>query len=380
MKIALIPDKFKGSLTAAQVCDAMEEGIRAVYPGARVRRFAASDGGDGFLEAVRAVRRLESVEVSVSDPLGRPIKASYLYDPTTAEAFIEMAQASGMELLSPGQRNPMKTDTRGTGLLIRAAIQGGARHIFVGLGGSGTNDGGCGMASVFGYRFLDRDQRELSPVGGSLEHIVRILPPREEPIPKSVQITAVCDVNNPLYGDRGAARVYAAQKGATPQDIERLDAGLQNLAKCVGEQLGVSAAQVAGVGAAGGTAYGLKCFLGADLTMGAELVLRLNGFVEYLRQSQVNYVFTGEGRIDVQTLNGKWIQGVLQVASDQKSPVVAVCGKCDVPPTDLRDMGFEAVLQASDPGKSLAYAMEHAHEGVVSVFREFLWQQGAKHY
>ncbi len=372
MRIALIPDKFKGSLTAAEVCDAMEAGIRAVYPGAEIRRFAASDGGDGFLEAVRAVRPMEVVQVPVTDPIGREITASFLHDPKTGEAYIEMARASGMELLSPGERNPMRTDTRGTGELILKAVRLGARHIFVGLGGSGTNDGGCGLASIFGYRFLDSDQQALLPVGGNLERIAHIVPPEDLLLPRSVRITAVYDVNNPLWGLQGAAQVYAAQKGASPEDIQRLDAGLQNLEERVREQLGIDAGHLPGAGAAGGTAFGLKCFLGADFTSGTDLVLRLNGFAQYLDGPKTDYVFTGEGRIDTQTLNGKLIQGVLQLASAQKCPVVAVCGKCDAPMDALSRMGFEAVLEVSDPQKSLAYAMEHAHELVADSVQGFL--------
>ncbi|MGB5508689.1 glycerate kinase [Robiginitalea sp.] len=372
MRIALIPDKFKGSLTAAEVCDAMEAGIRAVYPGAEIRRFAASDGGDGFLEAVRAVRPMEVVQVPVTDPIGREITASFLHDPKTGEAYIEMARASGMELLSPGERNPMRTDTRGTGELILKAVRLGARHIFVGLGGSGTNDGGCGLASVFGFRFLDSDQKALPPVGGSLERIAYVVPPEDLLLPRSVRITAVYDVNNPLWGPQGAAQVYAAQKGASPEDIQRLDAGLQNLEERVREQLGIDAGHLPGAGAAGGTAFGLKCFLGADFTSGTDLVLRLNGFAQYLDGPKTDYVFTGEGRIDTQTLNGKLIQGVLQLASAQKCPVVAVCGKCDAPMDALSRMGFEAVLEVSDPQKSLAYAMEHAHELVADSVQGFL--------
>lgn len=372
MRIALIPDKFKGSLSATQVCDAMEAGIRVVYPGAEIRRFAASDGGDGFLEAVRAVRPVEVVQVPVSDPLGREITAPFLYDPKTGEAFVEMAKASGMELLTPVERNPVRTDTRGTGQLILSAAQRGARHIFVGLGGSGTNDGGCGIASVFGYRFLDIDQQALLPVGGNLERIAHIVPPDVLPFPESVRITAVNDVNNPLWGPQGAAQVYAAQKGASTEDIQRLDAGLQNLEERVREQFGVNSGSRPGAGAAGGAAFGLNCFLGADFTSGTNLVLRLNGFEHYLGTNKTDYIFTGEGRIDAQTLNGKLIQGVLQLASAHKCPVVAVCGKCDAPMDALSSLGFEAVLEVSDPLKSLDYAMAHAHELVAKAVQGFL--------
>ena len=343
-------------------------------PGAEIRRFAASDGGDGFLEAVRAVRPVEVVQALVTDPIGREITAPFLYDPRTGDAFIEMAKASGMEMLSPGERNPMRTDTRGTGQLILKAVQRGARHIFVGLGGSGTNDGGCGIASVFGYRFLDRDEQALLPAGGNLERIAHIVQPKDLPIPRQVRITAVNDVNNPLWGPQGAAQVYAAQKGASPEDIHRLDAGLQNLEERVREQLGVDSGSLPGAGAAGGTAFGLKCFLGADFTSGTNLVLRLNGFEHYLSKHKTAYVFTGEGRIDAQTLNGKLIQGVLQLASAQKCPVVAICGKCDAPMDALKSLGFEAVLEVSDPRKSLDYAMAHAHELVAEAVQGFLQQ------
>jgi glycerate kinase len=209
-------------------------------------------------------------------------------------------------------------------------------------------------------------------VGGSLERIAYVVPPEDLLLPRSVRITAVYDVNNPLWGPQGAAQVYAAQKGASPEDIQRLDAGLQNLEERVREQLGIDAGHLPGAGAAGGTAFGLKCFLGADFTSGTDLVLRLNGFAQYLDGPKTDYVFTGEGRIDTQTLNGKLIQGVLQLASAQKCPVVAVCGKCDAPMDALSRMGFEAVLEVSDPQKSLAYAMEHAHELVADSVQGFL--------
>ena len=304
MRIALIPDKFKGSLTAAQVCDALEAGIRAVYPGAEIRRFAASDGGDGFLEAVRAVRPMEVVQVPVTDPLGREITAAFLHDPKTGEAYIEMARASGMELLSPGERNPTADRHPRYRTTHSKGCRAGCATYFCGLGGSGTNDGGCGIGSVFGYRFLDRDQQVLLPVGANLERIAHIIPPEDPPIPKSVRITAVYDVNNPLWGPEGAAHVYAAQKGASPEDIQKLDAGLQNLEECVREQLGVDSGSLPGAGAAGGTAFGLKCFLGADFTSGTDLVLRLNGFEQYLLGPKTDYVFTGEGRID--SPNPQW--------------------------------------------------------------------------
>ena len=375
MRVALIPDKFKGSLTASEVCDAMEAGIRAIYPEAEIRSFAASDGGDGFLEAVRAHDSggsLEVIHVPVLDPLGREITASFLLDPTSGEAYIEMATASGMELLAPGERNPMRTHTRGTGQLILEAVKSGAREIFVGLGGSATNDGGCGIAWVFGYRFLDREGKELPPTGASLEHIARIVPPAHPVLPEAVRITAVNDVNNPLWGLEGAAFIYADQKGAAPYEIERLDAGLQNLDRRVQEELGVHAGNMPGAGAAGGTAYGLRCFLNAQFTSGTDLILRLNGFEDFLREHKPDFVFTGEGRLDAQTLMGKLIHGVAGLAAAEKCPVIAFCGQCDALGEDLKGAGLEAVFQVSDPEKTLAHNMGNAYDLIAQSVSRFL--------
>lgn len=372
MRFALIPDKFKGSLSAAEVCASIEDGIRAVYPGAEIRAFAASDGGDGFLEAIRAVRAPETIRIPVEDPLGRKVSAPFLLDRGRAEAYIEMAAASGMERLSPRERNPMRTHTRGTGQLIRHALALGARKIYIGLGGSATNDGGCGIASVFGYRFLDADGALLQPTGDSLNRIDRIEPPSQPALPESARIFAVNDVDNPLWGPAGAAFVYAAQKGATSGQIRHLDAGLRNLDRQVCGWLGEEAGNLPGSGAAGGTAFGLKCFLGARFVKGTDFILGLSGFESYLRDHEVACVFTGEGRIDAQTLRGKLIHGVVRRAVAAQSPVVAVCGQCDVPPEALRALGLEQVLQVSDPSAPLEYNMEHARVLVTRSVEGFL--------
>ena len=201
MRIILIPDKFKGSLSAEGVRAAIAEGVRAVYPQADLMGFPASDGGDGFLDAVRSVREVETVQVTVEDPLGRAIRTPYLMDVARGEAFVEMATASGMGLLTEAERDPMQTHTRGTGQLIQHAIRGGAQRVYVGLGGSATNDGGCGIATVFGYRFLDRQGRELAPVGGNLQKISRIVRPESSKLAEGVDVIAVNDVSNP-YGDQ----------------------------------------------------------------------------------------------------------------------------------------------------------------------------------
>ncbi len=371
MRLVLIPDKFKGSLTARQVREAIAAGVREVYPDAALKGFPASDGGDGFLDAVRSVREVETVEVTVEDPLGREIRAPYLMDADRGEAFLEMATASGMVLLSEAERNPLETHTRGTGQLIRHAIGRGVRKVFVGLGGSATNDGGCGIATVFGYRFQDATGRALEPTGGNLEQIARILKPETAPPTMGVEVIAVNDVSNPLWGSEGAAYVYARQKGASDDAVAALDRGLRHLDTLVSGQLGVEAAQVAGSGAAGGAAYGLRCFLGARFISGTEYVLGLTGVEEYLREHPVDFIFTGEGRIDYQTLSGKLIQGVLGLGMRHRIPVVAVCGKSEVPRDTLLEKGFRDVLEVSDAEKPLTYNMEHAGDLTRETVRDY---------
>ena len=333
--------------------------------------FPASDGGDGFLEAVRSVREVETVNAVVEDPLGRKIKAPYLMDAARGEAFLEMATASGMVLLTDAERDPLQTHTRGTGQLILHAIQNGARRVFVGLGGSATNDGGCGIATVFGYRFLDRYGHELDPVGGNLEKIANIVGPEGAVLANGVEVIAVNDVSNPLWGQEGAAYVYARQKGASDAAIAVLDKGLRQLDEVVSKQLGIDAGQLAGAGAAGGTAYGLHCFLGARFISGTEYVLGLTGVADYLKNHPVDFICTGEGRIDGQTLSGKLIQGVLALGRRHSIPVIAVCGKSEVPREVLLSHGFKEVLVVSDPEKPLSYNMKMAATLIRESVRDY---------
>ena len=373
MRLILIPDKFKGSLTGEELSQAIGEGVRMACPAAEIAIFPASDGGDGFLEVVRSVRDVEIRQAMVGDPLGREVRAPFLLDRGRGEAFVEMATASGMVLLEEAERNPLRTHTRGTGQLIRNALASGARKVYVGLGGSATNDGGCGLASAFGYRFLDGNGKPLVPNGGNLSGIARIIPP-EDQFFREVEIIAVNDVSNPLWGEQGAARVYGRQKGASDPEILLLDAGLRHLDQVVSRDLGVDAAHMAGAGAAGGAAYGLHCFLNARMISGTEYVLGISGVEEYLSKHAVDFIITGEGRIDEQTLHGKLISGVLKMAERHGVPVLVVCGACDIPAEALRGVGITEVIEVSDPARPLAYNMAHAarltREAVNSYFQK----------
>lgn len=364
MNALLIPDSFKGSLTASAVAAAMEEGLRRHFPGSRCRIFAASDGGDGFLEAIGACRPLQAVEVGVSDPLGRPIQAPYLWDPERREAFVEMARASGLVLLAPAERNPLKAHTRGTGELLGAALEKGADTVYVGLGGSATNDGGIGLAVALGYRFLDAKGDALQPSGAALAAVARILPPEGAPCWEGKRIIAVNDVDNPLTGPRGAAVVYGPQKGADPESVAELDKGLGNLARVVARELDTGGNPMPGDGAAGGTAYGLRVFCRAAFVGGAEYMLRQSGAADWLEDEAADLILTGEGRLDEQSLQGKWIQAVLALGKRYSVPVVAVCGQCLLPAEKQREAGLAAVLEVSDPKKPLDWNMAHAYSRV----------------
>ena len=262
--------------------------------------------------------------------------------------------------MKESERNPLKTHTRGTGQLILEALESGARKIYVGLGGSATNDGGCGIAATFGFRFLDASGNSLAPTGENLQKIQRIIPPNDLSVLKDVEIIAVNDVSNPLSGPEGAAFVYARQKGASVQEIQLLDDGLRHLDKVVAEQLGIEASDMPGAGAAGGAAYGLHCFLNARFISGTDYVLGINGVDEHLRENPVDYVITGEGRIDDQTLHGKLIQGVLELAVRHEVPVLAVCGVSEIPEEVLKKAGFLDVISISDATRSLAFNMSQA--------------------
>lgn len=376
MNILLIPDKFKGSLSAEEVIAAITKGIRGADPDATIHSVLASDGGDGFLEAVARYRDVEFLPVAAVDPLGRAITASYAMDRGSAEAYVELARASGLVLLEEGKRNPGNTSTMGTGIQMRHALQQGASKLYVGLGGSATNDGGIGIASALGYQFLDAEGSLLQPIGYNLSRIERIIDYEAREILKGVDVIAVNDVTNPLLGTNGAAHIYGEQKGGSPEDLDQLEAGLAHLDKIVQQQLGKSNASDAGAGAAGGTAYGLKTFTNAHMLNGIEFILGLADVTGLLGSEKVDFIITGEGKLDEQTLSGKLIHGVLQLGKHHNIPVIAVCGLLDLRKQVLLDMGLEAVLEIGDKTRPLAYNMEHASQLLEAAVRRFFKGRG----
>ena len=358
MKILLIPDKFKGSLNAEEVVEALTAGIIGALPSAQITAVLASDGGEGFLDAIAKNITTERIETTTAGPLGRPVHTHYLLTSSRTMAYIEMAMASGLELLDPEERNPLHTSTWGTGLQIRDAMDKGAQRIYLGIGGSATNDGGIGAAAALGYRFLDASGTEVPLTGAGLSQIQQIVKPKKAV--EGVAFFAVNDVNNPLYGENGAAFVYGPQKGADPNALMALDKGLRHLEGLVKRELGKDVAQVPGSGAAGGMAYGLKAFFNAEFISGTEFILELAGLGDRMKNDPPDLLITGEGRIDPQSLSGKLIQGVLGFGKQYEVPVLAVCGLRDISESKLLAEGFEHVIEIRDPKRDLEYNMAHA--------------------
>ena len=400
-KIVVASDSFKGSLTSLEVADSVEKAVREAFPQCDVVKVNVADGGEGTMDALRQTLGGTRVNLTVSDPLGRPVEAYYVILDDGITAVLEMSAASGLPLLAPEERNPSKTSTYGTGELIRDALGKGCTKFLVGIGGSATNDAGMGMLSALGYRFLDSDGAELEPVGGSLGLVESILspdassmnlplencPPRcVSPDDAALQMDdgnmlpdasfiVACDVKAPLYGPEGAAYVFAPQKGADPQMVQSLDAGLRHFAEVAAQVTGSDFSQMQGAGAAGGLGYAFKEFLNASLERGVEMVLNAIGFDEIIAGADL--VITGEGRVDSQTLTGKTPFGVAQRAIRQGIPVVAIGGSVAIDPHQACEAGFKDALQVTPEGMPLSEAMkqdvasENVYRTILKLMKDY---------
>ncbi|WP_171168552.1 glycerate kinase [Streptomyces sp. I05A-00742] len=352
--VLIAADKFKGSLTAVEVADHLTAGIRRAAPGATVTALPVADGGDGTVDAVVSARNagFERRTARVAGPLGEPVTAAWALRGDTA--VVEMAEASGLRRLPPGRYAPLTATTYGTGELLRAALDAGARTVVLGVGGSATTDGGAGMLAALGARFLDASGRPLGPGGAALAALDRVdLSGLDERLARTSVVLA-CDVDNPLTGPSGAAAVYGPQKGASPGDIAVLDAALGRIARALDPAL----ADAPGAGAAGGLGYGALAGLGAVFRPGIEVLLDVVGFAEALERADV--VITGEGSLDEQTLRGKAVAGVAAVARGRGVRVVAVCGRLGLEWEDLVALGVGRAYALSelepDPERCMAEA------------------------
>ncbi len=369
MKIVIAPDKFKGSLTGIEFCNAVEEGVKAVLTNVEVVKLPLADGGDGTIEVVDFYLKGTFVEVIVSGPFFQPVKAHYLYSETSKVACIEMAEAAGIKLLNPEQLDCKNATTLGVGELLLDAINKGAKDIILGIGGSATNDCGIGMAKALGYRFLDKNNQEVKPIGTNLSQIKTIDASNVCGRLFDVSIDVACDVKNPLYGKNGAAHVYAKQKGATTGDIKLLDKGLRDFSKVVDAIFHIDSQSVEGAGAAGGMGIASNVFLKGILKPGIELIKNLADFDNAIEGA--DWIITGEGKLDNQTLSGKTVQGVLASAKAKNIKLAAFCGSNDLDEKTLDNCGIDytdAIMQYTE---SIEDAMAHSYNYIKEMAIKF---------
>ncbi|WP_236336201.1 glycerate kinase [Paenibacillus auburnensis] len=338
----LAPDSFKESMSAKEVCVAMEKGLRKVYPEAEYIHVPMADGGEGTVQSLVDASGGKIYSKEVTGPLGQPVTAQYGILGDGLTAAIEMASASGIQLLDKADRNPMITTTYGTGELIKECLDWGIRSIIIGIGGSATNDGGTGMAEALGAKFLDAAGDELPRGGGSLGRLASIDISALDERLQQVQLIVACDVTNPLCGQRGASVVFGPQKGATPERVRQLDANLAHYADVVKEQLGKDVRDLPGAGAAGGLGAGLMIFTQAVLQRGIEIVIEYTGLKQKLVDADL--VFTGEGGIDFQTKFGKTPYGVASAAKASGKKVIALAGYIGEGIDTLYAEGIDAIF------------------------------------
>ncbi|HEX5950992.1 MAG TPA: glycerate kinase [Actinomycetota bacterium] len=371
MHVLVAPDKFRGTLTATQATEAVATGWLRSRPYDVVDPLPLADGGEGTVDALMAALGGERRAVRAAGPLGDPVDAVFgLVDrPGGALGVVEMAQASGLELVPAARRNALRASTRGTGDLILAAARAGATELLVCLGGSATTDGGAGMASALGIALLDQAGAPVGPGGLGLLDLARIDAGRLDPAVRRLRVNVACDVDHPLTGPQGAAHAFGPQKGASPQDVLVLDRALAHLAAVVHRDLGIDVRSVPGAGAAGGLGAGLVAFLGARLRRGVDVVMEAVRFHDHLDRADL--VITGEGRFDASSLRGKVPSGVLEAAAGARVPVLVLCGRAEERPegVEVRSLveRFGAERAVSDARRALEELAAELAEGLASA-------------
>jgi glycerate kinase len=353
--VLIAPDKFKGSLSASEVADAIRSAWLEVLPDSNVSVAPIADGGEGFALTLKDSVHGEWINIASFDALGRPIASRYVLSEDRRTAIIEMADCSGLVRINAADLRPLRSNTFGTGIQIRDAIDRGATKVFIGLGGSATTDGGLGMAAALGWSFLDAGGEPVQPSPADFQRIRRIVRPSQSL--DHVSFVAACDVTNPLLGPTGSAQVFAPQKGASPADVAALEDSLAHINRLAQEQLGSDFATASGTGAAGGIAFGLMTFCGASLVSGFDLIADLLDLHGKIRNADL--VITGEGRLDSQSLSGKGPGGVARAAKAQGVPVIAIAGSVEhsLAVDELFDATFPVVDQITTLPEALANAL-----------------------
>jgi glycerate 2-kinase len=365
MKIVIAPDSFKESLTALEVAQSIEKGMQKVLPDASYVKIPMADGGEGTVQSLVDATRGKILSKTVTGPLGEPVEAFFGITGDEKTAVIEMAAASGLHLVPAEKRNPLFTTTRGTGELIKAALDYGVEHIIIGIGGSATNDGGAGMAKSLGIKLLDSEGVDIGEGGGELGKLSAIDLSQIDPRLSSVKIEVACDVDNPLTGQRGASAIFGPQKGATPEMVLQLDQNLHHYANIIRRDLGMDIEHISGAGAAGGLGAGLMAFVSAELKRGVDIVIEATKLKDHVKGA--DFVITGEGKIDGQTIFGKTPIGVAKTAKKQNVPVIAIAGNIASDSTIVHEHGIDAVFSIVPGVLSLAEAIENASEFVESL-------------
>ena len=360
MRVIIAPDSYKGSVSALEVARAMQRGVQTVFPHAEIQLVPIADGGEGTVEAMVASTGGTVVKKSVQGPLGTSVEAYYGLLGDKVTAVIEMAAASGLPLVPKAQRDPRGTTTYGTGELIKAALDAGAKRLVIGIGGSATNDGGAGMLQALGVRFLDAAGQELPPGGAALAKLASIDMSGLDARLAQTDILVACDVDNPLCGPRGASAVYGPQKGATPAIVQELDAALVRYARVAQEVTGKDAAEIAGAGAAGGLGAGFLFFTEGRLCPGVDVVLETANFEEMVKQADL--VLTGEGCTDYQTAYGKAPVGVSTLARAYGVPCICLSGGLGEGCSAVREKGIDALSSTAPGPLSLEECMERGAE------------------
>lgn len=366
MKIVIAMDSFKGTLKADQACEIVADGIREYAPEANLVIKPMADGGEGTARAMIKAVNGKWIREMVTGPLAdMQVETGFAWFGADRTALVEMASASGLELLSKEQMNPFKTTTYGTGQLIKAALEYGAGKILLAVGGSATVDGGVGAATALGWEFLDSEGKAVPLGGAGLEQIRKIVKPKNFSI---VPVEVLCDVDNPLCGEHGAAKIYGPQKGATEEMVEQLEKNLAHLAELVKEQLGRDINNVPGVGAAGGLSAGALAFMDATLVSGIETIMARSNLCSELQSA--DWVITGEGSFDHQSLRGKVISGIFKMASQSNTRMAVLAGQVTVGQDEYQKLGIVTAIACRTDNMALDYALKNSRALLQSAARQ----------
>lgn len=378
MKIVIAPDSFKDSLSAQGVAEAIALGLAQVWPHATLVKCPMADGGEGTVESILAACEGELRRTTVRGPLGTAVDAAWGWLPHNNTAIIEMAEASGLQLVPPGKRDACISSTFGTGELIRAALDAGAQRVILAIGGSATNDGGAGAMQALGVKLLDAQGQMLVPGGLALAQLARVDLTELDPRLAQVRFDIAADVNNPLCGPHGASAIFGPQKGASPAQVQQLDQALGHFAQLCAQVLGKDVRDEPGSGAAGGLGFAAKAFLGAQFQAGVEVVAELVGLAEAVKGADL--VITGEGRFDAQTLRGKTPFGVARIARHYAVPVIVIAGTLGEGYQELYGHGIDAAFAVTSGPMTLEQACAEAprllRERATDIAR--VWQLAAK--